>query len=159
MEKIMFNNILVAVDGSEHSKRALNYALELAEKFDGKITLIHVFSSAVLITPAMDTLSTPPTIPPHASPAIAAKIAEEAKKKGEQILNEAEQVVKQRGISVDKVIREGDAVREIAGLAQEGKFDLVVVGHRGLSKLKEFFLGAVSEGVSHKAPCPVLIVK
>lgn len=155
----MFKTILVAVDGSEQSKKALNYALELAEKFEGKVTLIHVYSSVVPITPSMDTISTPPTIPPHASPAIAAKLAEEVKQNAERILDEAEHVVKKRGVSVEKVLREGDAVREIAAVAQEGKFDLVVVGHRGLSKLRELFLGAVSEGVSHKAPCPVLIVK
>ncbi len=155
----MFNNILVAVDGSEHSKRALNCALELAAKFDGKITLIHVYSSVVPMTASIDTVSTPPTIPPHTSPAIAAKITEEAEKKGEQILDEAERAAKQQGISVDKVLRDGDVVREIVTVAEEGKFNLVVVGHRGLSKLKELLLGSVSEGVSHKAPCPVLIVQ
>ena len=154
----MFSNILVAVDGSEHSRKALNYASELAEKFDGKITLIHVFSTVVPLTPSMDTVSGP-TLTSPASAAIAAKLTEEAKQRGEQVLDEAERVVKQRGISVEKVLREGDAVREIVAVTQEGKFDLVVVGHRGLSRLKELFLGAVSEGVSHKAPCPVLIVK
>jgi len=43
--------------------------------------------------------------------------------------------------------------------AKGGNFDLVVVGHRGMGKLRELLLGGVSEGVSHKAPCPVLIVK
>jgi len=154
----MFNNILVAVDGSEHSKKALNYALELAEKFDGKITLIHVYSTVVPIVPSGDVLSSP-TLTPQASAALAAKMAEEVKQRGTRILNEAELIVKERGVSVEKVLREGDAVREIAAAAQEGRFDLVVVGHRGWSKLKELFLGAVSEGVSHKAPCPVMIVK
>jgi len=155
----MFRKILVAVDGSEYSKKALNYASELAAKFDGKITLIHVYSTVVPVTASMDTLSTPPTIPPRASPVIAAKIVEEVRRRGEQILDEAEQVVKQRGILVEKVLRDGDAVREIVTVAQDGKFDLIVVGHRGLSKLKELIMGAVSEGVGHKAPCSVLIVK
>jgi len=154
----MFNNILVAVDGSEHSEKALNYALELAEKFGGKITLIHVYSNVVPLTPSMDTVSAP-TLTSPASTAIAAKLTEEAKQRGAQILDEVQRVMKQRGISVEKVLRDGDAVREIVAVTQEGKFDLVIVGHRGLSKLKELFLGSVSEGVSHKAPCPVLIVK
>jgi len=154
----MFNNILVAVDGSEHSKKALSYALELAEKFDGKITLIHVYSTVVPLRPSVDTLAGPALTPP-ASDAMAAKITEEAKQMGKRILEEAEQVVKERGISVEKVLKEGDIVREIVTTAQEGKFNLVVMGHRGLSRLKELFLGAVSEGVSHKVPCPVLIVK
>jgi len=154
----MFNNILVAFDGSEHSKKALSYALELAEKFGGKITLVHVYSSVVPLTPSVDTLSAP-TLTPPASAAIAAKITEEAKQRGERVLDEAVHAVKARGVSVDKVLREGDAVKEIVAVAQERKIDLIVVGHRGLGKLKELFLGAVSEGVSHKAPCPVLIAK
>jgi len=155
----MFNSILVPVDGSEHSKRALNCALELAEKFGGKITLIHVYSSVVPMASPMDAISAPPTMPAQASPTIAAKLTEEVKRKGVQILDEAGQGVKERGILVEKLLREGDAVREIVAAAQEGKFDLIVIGHRGLSKLRELLLGAVSEGVSHKAPCPVLIVK
>jgi len=154
----MFNNILVAVDGSEHSKKALNYALELAEKFDGKITLIHVYSTVVPVVPSVDALSGPALTPPVAT-AVSAEITERARERGKQILDEAERVIKKRGISVEKVLREGEAVGEIVAAAQEGKFDLIVVGHRGLSKLKEFFLGAVSEGISHKAVCPVLIVK
>jgi len=153
----MFNNILVAVDGSEPSKKALNYALELVEKLDGKITLIHVYSTAVSLGPSMDAISAPALTP--ASAAMATKMAEEAKQRGERILDDAEQVAKKRGISVEKVLREGDAVKEIVAVAKEGKFELIVVGHRGLSRLEELVLGAVSEGVSHKAPCPVLIVK
>ena len=42
----MIAKILVAVDGSEHSQKALNYAIELTEKLDGKITLINVYSMA-----------------------------------------------------------------------------------------------------------------
>jgi len=155
----MFKNILVAVDGSEHSKKALNYALELAEKLDGKITLVHVYSGVVPLYPSVvDTIS-PPTLPPTASATVAAKMVEEAKQVGKKILDEAEITVKDRGVPVEQVLREGDAVREIVAVTKEGNFDLIVMGHRGLSKLKELFLGAVSEGVSHKSPCPVLIVK
>jgi len=154
----MFNNILVAVDGSEHSKKALNHALELAKKFDGKITLVHVFSSVVPLATAVETPPTS-TLTPPASTALAQEIVEETKRRGKRILDEAERVVEEHGILVEKVLREGDAVKEIVAVAQEGKFDLIVIGHRGISKLKELFLGSVSEGVSHKAPCPVLIVK
>jgi nucleotide-binding universal stress UspA family protein len=93
------------------------------------------------------------------SAAIAARMAEDSKRRGEQILVEAEQFAKELGVSVEKVLREGDAVNEIVAEAKAGNFDLVVVGHRGMSKLKELLLGGVSEGLSHKAPCPVLIVK
>lgn len=149
--------ILVAVDGSEHSKKALTYAIELTKKFDGKITIVNVYSTVVPQTQPIDGLSTPAMS--GTSAALAAKIAEDAKLRGEQVLVEAERSAMELGVQVEKVLREGDAVNEIAAEAKAGSFNLVVVGHRGMSKLRELLLGGVSEGVSHKAPCPVLIVK
>jgi nucleotide-binding universal stress UspA family protein len=90
---------------------------------------------------------------------MAAKITEEAEKRGRRILDEAEKLVKSRGISVESILAEGDVVREITRLAQEKNVDLIVSGHRGQGRLREVFLGSVSEGLSHKATCPVLIVK
>jgi nucleotide-binding universal stress UspA family protein len=153
----MMEKILIAVDGSEHSKKALNYAIELTEKCDGKITIINVYSTVVPQTQPIDGLSTPAMS--GTSAALAAKMAEDAKLRGEQILVEAERFAKELGVQVEKVLREGEAVNEIVAEAKAGNFNLVVVGHRGMSKLRELLLGGVSEGVSHKAPCPVLIVK
>jgi nucleotide-binding universal stress UspA family protein len=153
----MIEKILVAVDGSEHSRKALNYAIELTKKFDGKITVVNVYSVVVPQTQPIDGLSTPAMT--GTSAAMAARMAEDAKLKGEQILVEAERFAEESGVLVEKVLREGDAVNEIVAEAKTGNFNLVVVGHRGMSKLKEILLGGVSEGVSHKAPCPVLIVK
>ncbi len=147
----------MAVDGSEHSKKALAYAVELTKKFDGKITVINVYSIVVPQTQPIDGLSTPAMS--GTSAALAARMAEDAKLRAEQILVEAEQFAKKSGVMVEKVFREGDAVNEIVAEAKAGNFDLAIVGHRGMSKLRELLLGGVSEGVSHKAPCPVLIVK
>ncbi len=154
----MFERILVAVDGSEHSKKAIGYAVELAEKLGASLTLIHVYSAILPIIPATDALISP-TVTAPASAAVAAKIAEDARKLGEKILEDSEKIVKERGIRVEKVLKEGDAVKEIVAEAQKGGFSLVVIGHRGLSKLSGLLLGSVSEGVGHKAPCSVMIVK
>ncbi len=158
LDKAVFDNILVAVDGSEHSKKAMSYAVELAEKFGASITLIHVYSAILPIIPATDAL-TSATVAAPASAAVAAKIAEDARKLGERILEDLGKIVKERGIPVEKVLREGDAVKEVVAEARKGGFSLVVIGHRGLSKLSELLLGSVSEGVGHKAPCSVMIVK
>lgn len=154
----MFDKILVAVDGSENSKRALDYAVELARKFDSTITLMHVYSGVLPIIPAADALSSSTGTPPVPA-SVVVRITEEAEKSGNRVLEEAENIVKKRRISVDKVLKEGDVVKEIVAEAQKGGFNLIVVGHRGMSKLGELLLGSISEGVSHKAPCPVLIVK
>jgi nucleotide-binding universal stress UspA family protein len=153
----MMEKILVAVDGSADSKKALTYAIELTGKCDGKITIINVYSTVVPQTQPIDGLSTPAMS--GTSAALAAKMTEDAKLRGEQILVEAERSAEELGVQVEKILREGDAVNEIVAEAKIGNFNLIVVGHRGMSKLRELLLGGVSEGVSHKAPCPVLIVK
>ncbi len=153
----MMEKILVAVDGSADANKALAYAVELTKKFDGKITLVHVYSALVPQAQPIDGLSTPAMS--GTSAVLAARMAEDARKRAERILIEAEQLAKDAGVYVTKVLREGDAVNEIVAEAQAGSFDLVVLGHRGMSKLREILLGGVSEGVSHRASCPVLIVK
>jgi nucleotide-binding universal stress UspA family protein len=153
----MMEKILVAVDGSADSKKALTYVIELTGKCDGKITVINVYSTVVPQTQPIDGLSTPAMS--GTSAALAAKLADDAKLRGERILVEAERFAKELGVQVEKVLREGDAVNEIVAEAKAGNFNLIVIGHRGMSKLRELLLGGVSEGVSHKSPCPVLIVK
>ncbi len=148
---------MVAVDGSEDSMKALAYAIELTRKFDGEVTLVNVYSSVVPQTQPIDGLSTPAMS--GTSAALATKMAEDAKRKGEKVLADAEQFAKESGLEVHKVLREGDAVNEIVAEAKAGNFSLTVVGHRGLSKIREVLMGGVSEGVSHKASCSVLIVK
>ncbi len=154
----MFQKILVAVDGSEFSRRALNSAMELAERFGGSIALIHAYSATIPVVTSMDTMSGPSITPPVSSE-MAAKMADEAENRGKRILGEAEKLVKSRGISVESILVEGDAVREIMRVAQEKSVDLIVVGHRGQSRLREVLLGSVSEGLSHRATCPVLIIR
>jgi nucleotide-binding universal stress UspA family protein len=67
--------------------------------------------------------------------------------------------VKAEGVPVETILLEGNTVQEIIKAAGEGKFDLIVMGARGISKIREILLGSVSDGVLRNAPCPVLIVK
>ena len=57
------------------------------------------------------------------------------------------------------MLREGDPAKEIVAVAKEGGFDVVVVGHRGSGRIREMFMGSVSEKVVHSAPCSVVIVR
>jgi nucleotide-binding universal stress UspA family protein len=60
---------------------------------------------------------------------------------------------------VKKLLIEGHAVEEIVRAANSGHFDLIVLGARGVSHMREMLLGSVTDGVIHHADCPVLIVK
>jgi len=155
----LFEKILVPLDGSEHSLKALEIAIQIAKKFDGKITLIHVYSVTIrpVIMPEPTTL-TPPMIPAM-TPAEVSKAVEATRKAGASILTDGEQKVKAEEVQVEKILEEGHTVQEIVKTAKEGKFDLIVIGGRGISKIRELLLGSVTDGVIHHAPCPVLVIK
>jgi nucleotide-binding universal stress UspA family protein len=139
----LFEKILVPLDGSEHSIKALKMAVQIALKFDGKITLIHVYSIGGLAI----------------SPQPVYEFVQAIRKIGAGILADGEKKVKAEGVQVETLLKEGHAVEEIIKTCREGKFDLVVMGARGISRIKEMLLGSVSDGVTRHAQCPVLVVK
>jgi len=155
----LFERILVPLDGSEHSLRALEIAIQITKKFDGKITLLHIYSVGVrpIVMPEPTTL-TPPSVPIMA-PADFSKVVEAARKAGNTILANGENKVKAEGVQVETLLREGRTVQEILKVARDSKFDLIVMGARGISKIREMLLGSVSDGVIRNAPCPVLVTK
>ena len=139
----VFKKILVPLDGSENASHALNKAVQIAKKFDGKITVINVYwISAFRLTPAQ-----------------LVDYVVDIRKAGEEILSDGKRVVQGEGVPVESILKEGHIVGEILKIAKEGNYDLIVMGARGVSKIREILLGSVSYGVTSHAPCPVLIVK
>jgi nucleotide-binding universal stress UspA family protein len=159
MQLHLFEKILVPLDGSEHSVKALETAIQIAKKFSGKLTLLHVYSITVMpiVVPEPTTLT--PSGVPVVTSAEVSNMVEAARNVGRRILNDAEQKAKSESLQVECLLFEGNTVQEITRLAKEGDFDLIVIGVRGGSKLRELLLGSVSEGVTKHASCPVLIVK
>ena len=155
----MLKKILVPLDGSEHSLRALEIAVQIAKGFDGKITLINVYSVNVqpIFMPEPTTLTTPGV--PILTPTDFSKVVEAARKSAGSILTDGQKRVEAEGIKVEKLLKEGHTVEEILKTARESKFDLIVIGARGVSKIREMLLGSVSDGVIRNAPCPVLVTK
>ena len=149
---LLFKKILVPLNGSKHSVQALKMAVQIAKKFDGKIALIHVYSAVRLAT------MTPPRISVMAPTGVAI-LVEGVREAGASVLADGEERVKAEGVQVETLLREGHTVQEILKTAREGEFNLIVMGSRGLSKIKEIFLGSVSDGVIRNASCPVLVVK
>jgi len=156
---LLFEKILVPLDGSEHSLRALEIALRIAKEFNGKITLVHVYS--VNVRPVF--MSEPTTLAPSGVPVITpaefSNVVEAARKAGASVLTDGEKRIKTEGVQVDTALREGHTVQEILKAARDGEFDLIVMGARGVSKIREILLGSVSDGVIRNSPCPVLVTK
>jgi nucleotide-binding universal stress UspA family protein len=155
----VFHKILVPLDGSEHSDRALKAALQIAAKFDGKITLLHVYSVTVtpVVIPEPTTLN--PTGVPIATSAEVSKMVDAARDAGKKILKDAELKVRAENLEVETMLREGNSSQEIVKAAKDGEFDLIVIGARGVHRIRDLLMGSVTEGVVKHASCPVLVVK
>lgn len=140
------HTILVPIDGSENSFRALNTAVSLAKKLDAKITLMYCVS----IFPSIEVQIVDPI-----------KCQIEERKYAERTLGNAEAICKESGVSFTKIIDYGTPGYTIVRFikTRSNKIDLVVIGSRGRSAVKEVFLGSVSNYVLHKSPAPVMVVK
>lgn len=153
----MFQKILVPLDGSDHSLKALDIAIQVAKKFGGKIMLVHVYSVAAVTSMVLE-----PGIAggvPVFEPYDVSGFVEAARKTGNRILSDGEKKVKDARVEVDSLLKEGHIVQEIIRVAKESNFELIVMGARGVSHIKEMLLGSVSDGVMHHVTCPVLVVR
>src|SRR4030043_2424487 len=108
----MFDKILVPLDGSDHSVRALEKAVQIAKKFSGKVTLIHAYSVSMqpIILPEPTMLSSP-TIPILTAAEIS-RVVEAARATGERILKDGGARAKAEGVVVEALVVEGPAVAE-----------------------------------------------
>ncbi|MFZ3580110.1 universal stress protein [Virgibacillus sp. DJP39] len=138
----MFKNILLATDGSEHALRSTNHAIELARKFAGTIKVIYVVDGQ---TSKYDVLH-------HADKF-------EVEKSRREKIHPVEQVLYCSDVAYSVEVLHGEAGPTIVAFANDGDFDCVVIGSRGLNNLQTFILGSVSHKVAKRANCPVLIIK
>jgi nucleotide-binding universal stress UspA family protein len=144
----LFSRILVALDGSDYSLRALDFAIDLAKKYQSQLVLVHVVIRQIY---AIN--------PPEAGILAGTAIVRELETEGKTILTQGEEKVKAQGLPVEARLRQGVPAEELLRAAADEKVDLMVLGSRGLSQVRAFLLGSVSDKVSHHAKCPTLIVR
>ncbi len=160
-------NILVPVDGSLHALKALHIASDLAEKYGGRVILLHVISKEKSIKDLLD-LAVADTFGPRVRKVLlqAAKEGSTGAPKallravGEKILAQATSKVSRLGLDVEVLeMVEGDPVENILIARQRTGANTIVMGARGVSKAGENSFGSVSQLVFEKAPCTCLSVK
>ena len=136
------SKILVPLDGSTNSFIGLDKAIYIARQCGATITGIHVVS---IYPQHLGDLVTP----------LKAKLIQDAVK----FMEKAKVVCAQNGIVFHHKILYGEAKLEIVDFAKQNKFDLIIVGSRGLGGVKEALLGSISNAIVHKSHVPVLVVK
>ena len=150
----MIKNILVALDGSEHSRAAVEYALWLAEKFSGTVFGQHVIDTVSIEGTFFQDISGSLGFEPYLD--FSVKMREVLEERGKAILEEFRQRCKERGIRCETFLDLGIIPNEICERSKVA--DLVAVGHRGVNE--EFstgLLGGTTESVTRKSPKPVFV--
>ncbi|HSW68295.1 MAG TPA: universal stress protein [Bacteroidales bacterium] len=146
--------ILVCADGSETSKKALEKTAEIGANLENaEITVIHVYQAAYATSAQPRGVGYVPNIE------ISPEYSKQLQRNGTDILEHAAKTFKKYNIQVTTVLKEGPPAPTIIDYAAEKKFDLIVVGNRGLSGISKVFLGSVSNGILHGTNACVLIVK
>jgi nucleotide-binding universal stress UspA family protein len=135
-----FGNILVPYDDSSNSKRALNKAFALAELTDAPITLVHVIEYHKAVAKIVE---------PYKE-----SIINHVKKFFEQIERDAAK----RNVILKEQILYGNPTEEILSFMKNKKFDIVVMGRRGVTKVTGPSLGSVSNALVQNSKIPVLVV-
>jgi nucleotide-binding universal stress UspA family protein len=141
----MLSKILVPVDGSKDSLRALDHGIYLAKKTDASITLMHVMEN-------------PPTVYLESQKVLNDLLAN-FRTESQNILDKCKQIASRNDVKVETVIGQGDAASQIVGYAHDGNFDTIILGRRGLGTFKAIVLGSTSNKVLHHAKCSVMIAK
>ena len=140
----MYRKILVGFDNSEGSRVALQHAVALANSMGAKIHALWVKGSL-----------------PH-YPETISELKEEGDAANlfqQQVDSHVEQLSKESGLAIQSEARTGNPAKIILAVAEEGRFDLIVVGESGHSRLWGGTLGHVADKISEHAKCSVLIVR
>ncbi|MCT8136498.1 universal stress protein [Anaerobacillus sp. CMMVII] len=139
----MYKKILLAYDGSEHSKRAAENAIQIAKcSSDSTVEIVYVVDANKAKN---DVLSNWNTM--------------NLEEKRKELLTGVTKKATDEGVKYSIKILQGEAGPSIIKYANDNDFNIVIIGSRGLDGIQEFVLGSVSHKVAKRVNCPVLIVK
>jgi nucleotide-binding universal stress UspA family protein len=135
--KPKIEKLLVAVDGSKHADKALEYAAQLAQHFRADLALVHIEEDKLIRIGGPQVVDCLGTV-------------------GECILDEA---AKKINFASKKILEYGSPAEVLIKIAKKADVDIIIMGSRGLSSVRRFLLGSVSDDISIHSRNSVLIVK
>jgi len=138
----MIKKILVALDGSKNSIRALSHAITLAKQTDASIIGLSVIQAFPTEMGLVRTI-----------------VGKMLSKHYKQFMAIAKRMCTKKNVKFLDSIEFGEEGRTIVSFADKNNVDLIVIGSRGMGKMGELFLGSTSNYVMHSSKIPVLIIK
>ena len=142
----MVKTIAVGTDGSDTATKAVDFALDMAERYGSDVVVASSYQPVSESQLRREQRDAPADIQWSINP------SEEV----EATLRAVEEKAKERGIKITSDARQGDPADVLVEIAEEHGADVLVIGNRGMQRR---VLGSVPNSVSHKAPCSVMIVK
>ena len=143
---------LIPFDGSEHSKKAILFAADVAQQHLSELFLVHVVKDKDIPPEVLEYIE---------SEKINGGIGKvSAKLISEGIMRAAQNQLQEMGLKITKsMVFRGDPAEEILQFAKNNDIDMIVIGSRGLGKIKGLLLGSVSSKVCQLAECTCVTVK
>ena len=142
--------ILVATDGSDHARKAIDFACDIASKNNATIYLVHVVPLGHLTS----------QVGWPSAPGEVENFMDWMRREGEGIIEQAGKESEAKGVkTVQSYLLEGDPASEILQFAKENDVDMVVVGTRGAGSAETLLLGSISQKIRHLSPSTCVTVK
>jgi len=151
----MFSKILVGIDGSEYSRNAVNYALDLSSKYNSDLYLLAIVPSKVHHGDSSGVFG-------MVAPSYFQEYKKEAEKWFEEIIahiNNNTTIDTKTKVESEVITTPFSTAASILNYAEERDVELIVIGTRGNSGLKKMLLGSVATDVVTYSYCPVLVIK
>lgn len=173
----MPEKILVAVDGSDNGRKALDFAAEISAKIGGDLTIVHVLmhgraaaefdrlaeAEHIIRHTASTVIPNSRDLPPSMTEYLSHPEADRARavaEIGDYLLRTAQETAEAAGArNVSTRSEDGDYADQILDVADEIGADLIVIGRRGLGRVRSLLLGSVSNKITQNAECSVLAVR
>ncbi len=145
------DKILLATDGSEHSKKVIDKGLAIAVALNAEVTVLTVVGEYVFS----------PRVSVQFSDENWQAINQHLREEADAVVADAARPFREKGLTTHTEVMLGhkSPADAICDMAREGNFDLIILGSRGLRGIQEMFLGSVSNKVAHMGCSSVLIVK
>jgi nucleotide-binding universal stress UspA family protein len=142
----MLSTVAVGTDGSDTAAKAVEFAIDLAEKYGARLVAISSYRPVSESRLRQEQREAPEEVQWSINP------TEDV----ETTLSEVEEKAHERGLETTTVASEGDPADILCRYAEEQNADVLVIGNKGMHRR---LLGSVPNSVAHRAPCSVVVVK